>query len=99
MSHDSPAETRFLVRLGEPSFGERVLETLAAVGFDSYGIAALGVPGVLTESGVVEIVDRRDGRIVWRTRDDVHAIRPLNELIALQLRTMDVEAFAAEWEL
>jgi len=87
------------VRFGELSFGERVLEALAAVGYDAFGIAVMGMPGRFLTTAVVEIVDRRDGQTVWRARDRAEAVRNEHDLIARELRTQDQAAFEAEWDL
>jgi hypothetical protein len=99
MPAEAPAGARFLVRLGQLTFAERVLDGLAIVGFDAFGIAAMGTPGLLGESGVLEIVDRHDDRIVWRTRDEIDALGVLHDLIARDLHELEVATFATTWNL
>jgi hypothetical protein len=85
--------------MGQLTFAEWVLESLVVAGFDAFGIAALGAPGPIGNGGVLEIVDRHDDRIVWRTRDEVEALRVLHDLIDRDLRELEVAAFAAAWDL
>jgi hypothetical protein len=99
MSARVPAGARFLVRAGALTFAERVLESLTMVGYDAFGIAALGPPGFIGPRGVLEIVDRHNDRVVWRTRDEFEALEVLNDLITHDLRELEVAAFAATWEL
>jgi hypothetical protein len=99
MSAQTRAEERFLVRFGELTFGEQILETMASVGFDAFGFSDMGVSGPLGVTAVVEIIDRQDGRIVWRARDEAEAVRAHYDLIARELHTVDAATFAAEWDL
>ena len=99
MSAQTRAEERFLVRFGELTFGERVLETMASIGFDAFGFSDMGMSGPFGVTAVVEIVDRHDGRIVWRVRDDAQTVRAHYDLIARELHTVDAATFAAEWDL
>jgi hypothetical protein len=93
------AEARYLVRFGEPTYAERVLDVLAAIGYDAYGIAVMGSPAPCPTTAVIEVVDRSDGQTVWRARDDVDAIYAEHDRITAELRAQDQGAFAAEWDL
>jgi hypothetical protein len=99
MSAQAPAGARFLVRAGALTFAERVLESLAMVGYDAFGIVALGAPGFIGPRGVLEIVDRHSDRVVWRTHDEFEALEVLHDLITQDLRELEVATFAATWDL
>ena len=93
------AEARYLVRFGEPTYAERVLDVLTTIGYDAYGIAVMGSSAPSPTTAVIEVVDRSNGQTVWRARDDVDAIRSEHDRITRELRAQDQAAFAAEWDL
>ena len=99
MASPAPATSRYRVRFGTPTFGERALQSMAAVGFDAYGIAAMGLPGPNVVPAVIEIFDHVDRQVVWRACDDRATIEADFERITRELRVRSLETFAAEWDL
>jgi hypothetical protein len=99
MSSSVLAESRYTVRFGELTFGERLLDALTATGFDAFGIAAMGPPGFTSMTRAVEIVSRQDCRVVYRRRDEAETSTALFDEIALDLVRLTTDEFEARWSV
>jgi hypothetical protein len=96
MAAAQSAGTRYAVRFGKLTFGERVVEAFATMGDAHDGLTPPALYAGLV-SDAIEITDRLDGRVVSRIRDTVGRIAVLHATIAHALDTLDVSAFERRW--
>jgi hypothetical protein len=96
---DEKASSLYELRIGDPSGTEQSKALLKTVAFN-----LLSMPGGTMEAPVpakidVQIVDRRNGRIVFTRRGDPAEAHRLAGQITNNLDQLDVSAFLTEWGL
>ena len=90
------AWTRFAVRFGDLSLGERLIDAYKGLGLDHF--ATLNeCPELLLPMQVIEIIDRRDQRVVRRDCLDAETARVLFETVTRTLADLDITAFERTW--
>jgi hypothetical protein len=90
------AWTRFAVRYGELSFGERCVDAFKGLGGDQFPLMSWS-PEMLLPLQVVEIVDQRDQRVLRRDCLDAERAGVLFDAIARTLAEVDVTTFERTW--
>jgi len=90
------AWTRFAVRFGELSFAERLVDAFKGLGGDHFALM-LSSPELCLPMRVVEIIDRRDQRVVRRNCRDAETAQVLFDTVTRTLADLDVTAFERTW--
>ena len=90
------AWTRFAVRFGDLSLGERFVDAFKGLGLDHFGTLN-ECPELFLPMQVIEIIDRRNQAVVRRDCVDAETAHTLFETISRSLTSADVTTFERTW--